>query len=201
MTNEERLAIERQNVKRILQICPRMQDRSGIYFFYRADEDGEVIARYIGKSETSILKRCASHLQGVNQHLDLSIKAHGLYSEDNPTGWRVMALEYCEPSMCNERERKHIQYCKKLFIDLYNVESGGAKGKTDINERKPLKGYRKGVDCGMYKLSKELQTTLKYLNVAPKDENKRTIRMYNKFLDLVTPKQEESKKDVKNETD
>lgn len=195
MTRDERLDIERQNVKRILQVCPEMQDRSGIYFFYRKDESGKVIARYIGKSETSILKRCAGHLQGVNQHVDLSIKSHGLYSENNPTGWRVMALEYCEPSMCNERERKHIQYCQKLFVELYNIESGGTIGKTDINERKPLKGYRKGVHYGRYKLSKELQTTLKYLNVAPKDENKLTMRMYNKFLDLITPKQEESEED------
>lgn len=201
MTQNERLAIERQNVERILQICPEMQDRSGIYFFYRADENGEVIARYIGKSETSILKRCASHLQGVKQHLDLSIKSHGLYSEDNPTGWRVMALEYCAPNLCNERERKHIQYCQRLFIELYNIESGGTTGKTNINERKAFKGYRKGVEYGRYKLSQELQTTLKYLNIAPKDENKRTIRMYNKFLGLITPKEKEGEEDVKNETD
>lgn len=192
---KERLAKERKNIYQIMRLCPEMQDRSGIYMFYRMDENGKVIARYIGKSETSILKRCASHLQGTRQHIDLSIRNHGLYSEDNPTGWDVTVLEYCEPSLCNERERKHIAYCQKLFVGLHNVEGGGSSGKTDINERKPLKGYRKGVNYGRYKLSKELQTTLRYLNIAPKDENKRTIRMYNKFLDLITPKEKEGDED------
>lgn len=202
MTQDElkkRLAIERDNVKRILQLCPDMQDRSGIYMFYRADENGKVFARYIGKSETSILKRCASHLQGVKQHLDKSIKAHGLYSESNPTGWQVMVVEYCLPQDCNERERKHIQYCQKLFIDLHNVESGGTSGKTDINERKPAKGYYDGLKQGRSNLSKELQKTLKYLNIAPKDQNKRTIRLYNKFLDLLTPIDKGENDDGKNQ--
>lgn len=198
MTQDElkkRLAIERDNIKRILQLCPEMQDLSGIYMFYRADENGKVFARYIGKSETSILKRCASHLQGVKQHLDKSIKAHGLYSENNPTGWQVMVVEYCLPYECDIRERKHIQYCQKLFIDLHNVESGGTSGKTDINERKPAKGYYDGLRRGRSSVLKELQTPLKYLTIAPKNEKKRTIRMYNKFLDLLTPQQEESDTD------
>lgn len=39
MTNKERLAIERQNVKRILHICPEMQDRSGIGKFEKKENN------------------------------------------------------------------------------------------------------------------------------------------------------------------
>ena len=55
-------AIEWQNKKRIKNLCPEMQDRSGIYIFYRTDEESNVIARYIGKSETSILPVSYTHL-------------------------------------------------------------------------------------------------------------------------------------------
>lgn len=44
---KERLAKERKNIYQIMRLCPEMQDRSGIYMFYRMDENGKVIARYI----------------------------------------------------------------------------------------------------------------------------------------------------------
>lgn len=149
-------AIEERNKERILAVCPNMQDRSGIYMFYRMDENGDIFARYIGKSETSVLERCASHLNGYEQHLDLSIKRHGIYSESNPTGWQVCVLEYCLPKECNARERAYIQFCQRLGIDLHNVESGGTTGKTDINERKPTRGYRDGVKQGERNVIKKI---------------------------------------------
>lgn len=156
-TNWKQLkAIEQYNRRQILTLCPDMQDRSGIYMFYRADENNNIFARYIGKSETSVLERCASHLQGYKQYIDKSIRAHKLYSEENPTGWQVCVLEYCLPRECDEKERYVITMCERLGMPLHNVESGGTSGKTDINERKPARGYRDGVKQGERNVIKKI---------------------------------------------
>ena len=187
-TNWKQLkAIEQRNRKQILTLCQDMQDRSGIYMFYRADENG-VFARYIGKSETSLLKRCASHLQGYEQHIDKSIRAHKLYSEENPTGWQVCVLEYCLPQECNERERYYIEFTQKLGIDLHNVESGGTSGKTDINERKPARGYREGVKQGERNVIKKIahlfDKHLKAVTINP-TPNKTQEKALAKFYEII----------------
>lgn len=136
-----------------------MQDRNGIYMFYRADENGDIFAQYVGKSETSVLERCASHLRpfaSTPTYIDASLKKHGFRSADNPTGWQVCVLEYCLPQQCNERERWYIDFAIKLGIDLHNVESGGTSGKTDINERKPSRGYRDGIKQGEKNVIKKI---------------------------------------------
>lgn len=181
-------AIEWQNKKRIKNLCPEMQDRSRIYIFYRTDEESNVIARYIGKSETSILQRCAGHLNGHDQHIDKSLILHKLYSEDNPTGWRVDVLEYCKPQECNERERFYIEFCTKYGVALHNVESGGTAGKTDINQRKEMKGYKKGVQYGYEKARKEIRHLFAlHLKTRIKSDkpNKIQEKALQKFIDFL----------------
>lgn len=187
-------AIEQKNKEQILRICPDMQDRSGIYMFYRADENGNVFARYIGKSETSLIERCASHLNGYKQHIDKSIKNHGLWSEDNPTGWQVCVLEYCLPQECNEREQWYIRFCQKIGASLHNVESGGTTGKTDINERKPTRGYRDGVAQGERNVIKKIANLfdlhLKAVTKADKP-SKNAIKALEKFNQLLQGESDE----------
>ena len=67
-------AKQRELEQVILKACPNMPRSAGIYFYTRTDEDGKYA--YIGKS-VDLLKRSVSHLQGY-QHIDLSIKKHGL---------------------------------------------------------------------------------------------------------------------------
>ena len=76
-------AIEKQNKKRLLEVNPKLDDESGIYFLTRTDEDN-ISYFYIGQA-LHILTRLAQHLVGF-QHIDLSIKKRGLYSADNPYG-------------------------------------------------------------------------------------------------------------------
>lgn len=181
-------AIEQKNKERIWAICPDMQDRSGIYMFYRWDENGNIFARYIGKSETSLIERCASHLNGYKQHLDLSIKNHGLWSAENQTGWQVCVLEYCLPQECDARERAYIYFCTKLRLDLHNVESGGTTGKTDINKRKPARGYRDGVRQGEKNVIKkiahlfDLHLKAVTINSTP---NKMQQKALDKFYEII----------------
>ena len=47
-------------------------------------------------------ERCASHLAEYD-HIALSLKKHGFYSEKNPTGWKL-AFKTCPKSELDERE-------------------------------------------------------------------------------------------------
>ncbi len=76
--------IEQKNKKRLLAINPNLDDESGIYFLTRIDEN-EIKYAYIGQA-IHILIRLAQHLAGYQQHIDLSLKKHGLYSAANPYG-------------------------------------------------------------------------------------------------------------------
>ena len=78
--------------KRIKEVCPQATHDSGIYCFTRVDEDGFKFA-YVGLASKSLLARLGEHLVGY-QHIDLSIKKHGLDHEVTIT---MMELPYgCE---------------------------------------------------------------------------------------------------------
>ena len=66
-------AKERQNKERILRTNPYVDEKSGIYFLTREDENGFKFA-YIGQAKR-LLSRLAEHLSGY-QHIDLSLKKH-----------------------------------------------------------------------------------------------------------------------------
>mgnify|MGYP003336218657 FL=1 len=76
--------------KQILKVNPGVTDQSGIYFLTR-EEDGFKYA-YIGQAK-HLLSRLAEHLTGY-QHIDMSLKKHGLYNDDNVTGWKVNVICY-----------------------------------------------------------------------------------------------------------
>ena len=84
-------AIEAENRKRLLKLNPELNDRSGIYFLTRTDEN-EISYFYIGQA-VNIISRLCSHLTAY-QHIDLSIKKRGFYSEDNPYGWKINFINY-----------------------------------------------------------------------------------------------------------
>lgn len=144
-------AIEAANKRKILAICPHARDKSGIYFLIR-EENGFKYA-YIGQS-VKVLKRLAEHLRGF-QHIDLSIKKHKLWSEDNPTGWRVGVL-YCDRSQLDELEQKYIKMYADRGYQLRNATSGSqGEGKKDIADN-PTKGYLEGLHNGYKKAQKEI---------------------------------------------
>ena len=99
-----------------------MNDRSGIYFLLREDENGFKYA-YIGQA-VHTLSRLASHLVGYEQHIDLSLRKHKLYSENNPYGWRVEFLNFPE-SQLDEKEKYYIKLYANKGYQLRNVSIGG----------------------------------------------------------------------------
>ncbi len=145
-------AIKKSNEERILKVCPNCPNTSGIYFILR-QENGFRFG-YIGKAK-HLLERLGSHLAGRKQWIDKSLKKHGLWSEENPTGYKVHFLEYPEEKL-NEMEQFYIKKYANAGYQLRNVESGGTDGKTDIGERKSSRGYYDGLEQGYKNAQKEV---------------------------------------------
>lgn len=181
--------IEQENKKRLLNLNPKLNDKSGIYFLLREDENGFKFA-YVGQAK-SVLQRLASHLVGYEQHIDLSLRKHKLYSEDNPYGWRVEFLNFPE-SQLDEKEKYYIKLYADNGYQLRNVSIGGQGGNRDsgsIGEKKAPKGYLQGIQQGRKNLARELSNIAeKHLKIelkADKANNKVSQKQYEKFMDLL----------------
>lgn len=147
------MAIEAKNKKRILEINPNVDDGSGIYFLTRLDEDGIRYA-YIGQAK-HLLTRLAQHLSGY-QHIDLSLRRHGLYAVDNIYGWRIGFLNYPIDQL-DEMEQKYIRQYAQAGYQLRNKTAGGqGDGKKQIDEYRPGKGYHDGLKQGYINASREI---------------------------------------------
>lgn len=182
-------AIEQENRKRLLKINPKLNDKSGIYFLLREDENGFKFA-YVGQAK-SVLQRLASHLVGYEQHIDLSLRKHKLYSEDNPHGWRVEFLNFPE-SQLDEKEKYYIKLYADKGYQLRNVSLGGQgenRASGSIGERKAPKGYMQGIQQGKKVLARELSSIAeKHLKIEIRDDkkcNKISQKQYEKFMDLL----------------
>lgn len=190
-------AIEQENKKRLLKLNPKLNDRSGIYFLLREDENGFKFA-YIGQAK-SVLQRLASHLVGYEQHIDLSLRKHKLYSEDNPYGWRVEFLNFPEGQL-DEKEKYYIKLYADKGYQLRNVSLGGQgenRASGSIGERKAPKGYLQGVQQGRKNLARELSHIIeKHLVVTIREDkqgNKVSQKQLDKFMELINA---DSYKDV-----
>lgn len=176
-------AIERKNEQKLLAVNPELDNGSGIYILWRTE-----VHAYVGQS-VGLLTRLAQHLAGYSQHIDLSLKAHKLYSSDNPYGYRVDFI-HCDKSELDDKEREYIQKCIDKGCILKNKTSGGQDdGKEKIAEYKPSKGYRDGILQGKKTLARELSAIInKHLTVRLKDEkqgNKVSEKQLEKFNQLL----------------
>ena len=180
-------AIEVANRKRLLKINPKLDDGSGIYFLTRTDEN-EIPYFYIGQA-VHIIQRMCSHLTGY-QHIDLSIKKRGFYSKENPYGWKINFIHYPVEQLDNMEQYWILEYTKKGYQCRYNKTSGSqGEGKEKINEFRPAKGYRDGLQQGKKTLARELKHIIDtHLNVSIRPEkanNKVSIKALEKFNELL----------------
>lgn len=180
-------AIKAKNKKCILSACPDMKNQSGIYFYTRTDENG-ISYFYIGQS-VDCLERNISHLSGY-QHIDLSIKKRGFWSEENPYGWKLNFIHYPESELDKWEQYWILEYTKRGYQCRYNKTAGGqGDGKEKINEFKPAKGYRDGMQQGRKNLARELSSIAeKHLEIrlkSEKEHNKVSQKQYEKFMDLL----------------
>lgn len=178
-------AIEYKNRQRLLEVNPGLNNMSGIYFLTREDEDGFLYA-YVGQAK-DILQRLCSHLVGY-QHIDLSLKKHGLYSKDNPYGWKVNYKTF-PVSQLDEKEQYYIKQYALNGYQLRNKTSGSqGQGKRQIDEYKPSKGYRDGLAQGRKNSSKEIAHLFdKHLSYSTKNNppTKNQQKAAEKFEDFL----------------
>ena len=147
-------AIEKKNRERLLKVNPKLNDRSGIYFLTRTDEN-DISYFYIGQA-VNIIQRMCGHLTGY-QHIDLSIKKRGFYSEENHYGWKLNFINYPKSELDKMEQYWILEYTKKGYQCRYNKTAGGqGEGKEKINEFRPAKGYRDGIKQGYKNASKEI---------------------------------------------
>ena len=183
-------AIEYKNKQRILKICPNATEKSGIYIFLR-EEDGFKYA-YIGQAK-HLLTRLAQHLKGY-QHIDLSIKKHGLWSEDRPTGWKLLCYPYPEWEL-DKMEQAYIKLYANDGYQLRNKTSGSqSEGKHGIADNKPPKGYYDGKKQG-YRDAQKFVANLfeKHLKYGRKSDkpNKNQEKAMAKFEEFLNYKGDE----------
>lgn len=186
------MAIEWKNRRRILAVNPNVDDGSGIYFLTRQDENGFKFA-YIGQAK-HLLARLSQHLSGY-QHIDLSLKKHGLYSDDNPNGWKINFQHYSTDEL-DEKEQFFIKQYALAGYQLRNKTSGSqGDGKAKIAEYRPAKGYREGLAQGRKSLARELSHIIeKHLVVQIKPEkqgNKVSEKAFEKFRNLLNERGED----------
>lgn len=178
-------AIEKKNKDKFLKLNTKLNDNSGIYFLTRIDEN-KIKYAYIGQAK-HILTRLAQHMVGY-QHIDLSLKKHGLYSDDNIDGWNVDSINYDESEL-DEKEKYYISDYANKGYQLRNKTAGGqGEGKSQIDEYKPHKGYRDGVEQGYKNASKEISNLFeKHLSYYKKSDkpNKTQDKAMDKFEEFL----------------
>lgn len=177
-------SIQRQNIQRLKKLNPDIDSKSGIYFLTRNEPQ-----IYIGQAR-HLDERLASHLSGYEQHIDRSLKAHGLYSEDNPYGYKVNFLHYLK-SKLDEMEQYYIQLYAEKGWALKNKTAGSqGVGKVKIADFKPAKGYMDGLKQGRKNLAKELSHIIdKHLTVQLREDkqnnkvSQKALEKFNRLLD------------------
>lgn len=168
----------------VLEICPMAQDKSGIYIMKR-EENGFRYA-YVGQAK-QVLTRLAQHLDGYSQHIDLSIKKHGLKTYTNPHGWEF-GVVYCPEYELNAKEQYYVRLYANSGFQLRNHTSGSQDGdKFGISPNKDNRGYREGVEYGEKKAYKRIREFFdKYLDYGVKEpSNKVKERKLKEFEELL----------------
>ena len=146
-------AIKAKNEKQILYHNPNVPKRSGIYFLLR-EENGFKYG-YVGQAQ-NLLSRLADHLRGY-QHIDLSIRKHGLYTTQNPTGYKIHFLEFPIEQL-DEKERYYIKKYANAGYQMRNANVGGqGKGKNGLDNQKQPRTYTEGKAEGKKQLAREIR--------------------------------------------
>ena len=190
MNYKQIYAIKQQNQKRILAVCPDCPTQSGIYILTR-EENGFKYA-YVGQAK-NLLSRLADHLNGY-QHIDLSLKKHGLFSKGNESGYKIAVVEYPVEQL-NEQERIYIKQYADIGYQLRNKTTGGQnEGKAGLDNTKSPKGYYDGLKQGYKNAKRDVAKWMKHLDIKIKSDkpNKIQEKALVKLLDFAKEQEDVS---------
>lgn len=190
MNYKQIYAIKAKNENKIKTICPNITTSSGIYVFFRFDED-EIKHCYVGQAK-NLLQRAAQHLAEYDR-IALSLKKRGFYSSENPHGWRLIFKE-CAIDKLDENERLSIKTYANKGYQLYNSTSGGqGQGKNGLDKNRPSKGYYDGIEQGKKNTQRFIADLFaKHLDVVPKKNppTKLQEKALQKFEDFLKGEQQ-----------
>lgn len=187
-------AIKAENEKRILKVNPNVPHRSGIYFLLR--EENGFKHGYVGQT-VDLLRRLSDHLAGY-QYIDISIKKHGLYSEDNPNGYKINFLEFSKEEL-DEKEMYYIRKYANAGYQMKNATSGSqGEGKQGIDNAKQPRTYTEGLHNGYKNAQKEIKHLFDlHLEAVPKKipPTKLQEKALQKFKDFMEIEENECEDD------
>lgn len=184
MDYRKRYAILNKNKERWLQFSP-IRDESGIYILTRYDENGFKYA-YVGQAK-KVLTRLAEHLSGY-QHIDLSLKKHGIGSAFQIGKWKCEKVIYCDEAELDNAEQEWIRKCHGYGYQLYNHTTGSqGQGKQALGEQKPAKGYYDGIKQGRKKVIEEITYRLDKgdIRLVIDNPNKRKEQHLTKLMEIL----------------
>lgn len=171
--------------KQLFEMCRsgKLNNESGIYWFTR-HENGFNYA-YIGQA-LHILDRCVSHMQGYKQHIDLSLKKHGLWSEEKQSGWQLYFRNFPAEQL-NGMEQYYIRYFADNGYQLLNKTSGSQGTEKFAIVDNQRKGYLQGKNDGKIAILKQIKVYFdKYLDFVIKGKpNKIKERKFEEFKNLL----------------
>ncbi len=173
-----------KNKELITSLFGSIPNTSGIYIFAR--KEGGFKYAYVGQAK-HLLTRLAEHLQGY-QHIDNSIRNHGLRTEKNPNGYTIRWMEFPEERL-NDEEQYYIQLMANSGWQMRNHTTGSqGKGRTELNGIKPAKNYHDGLKQGEINALRRVKVFFdKYLKYEIKgDCNKVKERKKEEFEKLLT---------------
>lgn len=190
------MALKAEYKRQIQKLCPSVTNNSGIYVYWRIDENNFKHA-YVGQA-FHLLDRLISHMFGYKMYIDTSLRAHKLYDEEkNPYGYHIDILEECSEEELNERERYWIKYYADSGYQLKNKTLGGQDDKKSaLGEGKSPKGYRDGLAQGYKNAQKEVSKwfakNLVYeINGKPNKNKQKSYDKFTEFLVIETPNDNE----------
>ena len=192
------MAMKAEYKRQIQKLCPNVTNNSGIYVYWRIDENHFKHA-YVGQA-LHLLDRLISHMFGYKMYIDTSLRAHKLYDEEkNPYGYHIDILEECSEEELNERERYWIKYYADSGHQLKNKTLGGQDDKKAVlGEGKSTKGYREGLERGYQNarrdVAKLFEKNLTY-SINGKD-GKLKQRAYEKFTEFISVNSTEEEDEI-----
>lgn len=184
MDYRKRYAILNKNKEQWLQYYS-IKDESGIYILTRYDENGFKYA-YVGQAK-KVLTRLAEHLSGY-QHIDLSLKKHGIGSAFQIGKWKCEKVIYCDEAELDNAEQEWIRKCHGYGYQLYNHTTGSqGQGKQALGEQKPAKGYYDGIKQGRKKVIEEITYRLDKgdIRLVIDNPNKRKEQHLTKLMEIL----------------
>lgn len=172
--------------RKLVEHFGEITNGSGIYILTR--EDYGLKFAYVGQAK-HILERLASHLEGHKDHIDKSLKKHGLYDkESNPQGWRLSKTIHFNLDELNEVERNLINMYGNAGYQLLNKTSGGQDSeKQGIAPNKEPKGYYDGLRQGYLNARRDVAKLFK-ANLIVQINGKEGVRKQKaleKFYDFI----------------